>query len=154
MPPRRLASGVLQLGRETVKPEIRFLRLQNGLTSCVKEWQPELLALEAAFFGRNARSALRLGEARGVVMLTAANAGVPILEIPPAVVKRRVAGKGNADKEMIAHMVTAHLREEVTFQTQDESDACAIALCALIHDLAPQSPSARANDLPPGAYEQ
>lgn len=129
---RRLDSGVLRLDGGAPSPAERLLRLRRGLREVVGDWRPSLLALEAAFFGRNARSALRLGEARGVVMVTAAEHGVPVLELPPAQVKRRVSGAGRATKEQIARLVCLQLGLPDGTARADEADALAVALCALL----------------------
>jgi crossover junction endodeoxyribonuclease RuvC len=134
------------------------------LAAVVREHGPEQLALEAAFFGKNAHSALRIGEARGVVMMTCAEAGLNVLELPPAVVKRRIAGAGAATKEQIARLVTLRLGlpEDSTFSTFDESDALAVAMCGLdlharaevLPDLKSKTSGRTKSGLPPGASIQ
>ncbi len=140
----RVASGVWRLGGSALPLPERLHRLAQELERVLDAHAPRALALEAAFFGRNARSALRIGEARGVVMMAAAARGIPVLEIPPATVKRRVAGAGAASKEQTQNVVRMHLGlPELRFEGPDESDAIAVALCAL---MAAQSraPAARA----------
>jgi crossover junction endodeoxyribonuclease RuvC len=129
--------------------------LRNNLVGALKEWKPTEVALESAFMGKNARSALSLGEARGVVIVTVAEKALPLIEIPPALVKRRVAGAGNASKELIAHLVAAQVAHCTEFGSLDESDALAVALCAFLeksgnigHDRGSGVP------LPPGAELQ
>jgi len=129
---RRLASGILRLDAGSPTPAERLLRLRTGLEEVLRAWAPDLLALEAAFFGKNARSALRLGEARGVVMVTAAEHGVAVLELSPAQVKRRVAGAGRATKEQIARLVCLQLGLAEGTARADEADALAVALCAVL----------------------
>lgn len=128
---RRVAGGVWRLGSSAIPLPERLQRLAAALEQVLEEHTPRLLALEAAFFGRNARSALRIGEARGVVMMAAARRGVPVVEIPPATVKRRVTGAGAASKEQVDRLVRMHVGEpQLRFEGRDESDALAIALCA------------------------
>lgn len=152
----RIASGVWRLGRaQTPLPE-RLRALHERLSEAVRLHAPLSLALESAFFGRNARSALRLGEARGVVMMTASQAGLAVEEIPPASVKRRVAGAGAASKEQVGRMVRMHLNEpDAEFARADESDALAVALCALIGTGCERAPTRRrGRTLPAGARLQ
>jgi crossover junction endodeoxyribonuclease RuvC len=129
----RVASGVWRLGSSQRTLPERLFALARQLEVVLDEHAPGAVALEAAFFGRNARSALRIGEARGVVMMAAAARGLPVLEIPPATVKRRVTGAGGASKQQIERLVRMHLdRPDLRFAAADESDAIAVALCALL----------------------
>lgn len=128
-----VASGTLRLGGSDVPLPIRLHRLHEGLLSVLQLHRPTELAIEAAYLGQNVRSALRLGEARGVVMMAAAAAGLPVEEIPPATVKRRVAGAGAASKEQVERLVRMRLGQpDLRFDSADESDAVAVALCALL----------------------
>lgn len=128
-----LTSGTWRLGSSDLPLPERLHRLHQMLSAMLQLHQPTELALEAAFVGPNVRSALRLGEARGVVMMTAAAAGLPVEEIPPATVKRRVAGAGAASKEQVERLVRMRLGlPHMKFATADESDAVAVAFCALL----------------------
>jgi len=128
-----VASGTWRLGGSEVPVPVRLQRLHEGLVSVLQLHQPTELAIEAAYLGQNVRSALRLGEARGVVMMAAAAAGLTVEEIPPATVKRRVAGAGAASKEQVERLVRMRLEQpELRFGSSDESDAVAVALCALL----------------------
>jgi crossover junction endodeoxyribonuclease RuvC len=157
--PRRLESGILNLGNSKATIPDRLLRLRFGIQSVMRAWSPDFLALEAAFFGKNARSALRLGEARGTVMVTAEEAGLEVAELPPAVIKRRVAGAGNATKEQVAELLRLQLELPAEFASEDESDAIAVALCALLESVEPGrkdpgSPRKRGGrGMPSGAHE-
>ena len=128
---RRLGSGALPLGRSATPIAERLYELRKETVELLEAWEPDLLALESAFFGRNARTALRLGEARGCVMATAAEMGVEVREIPPAQVKRRVAGAGNATKDQVARLVGLQLGIE-GLEGGDEGDALAVALCCIL----------------------
>ncbi len=136
---RRLGSGTWRLGGRRPVVE-RLLSLRTSLEQVIAEWRPGLLAVEAAFFGRNARSALRLGEARGVILAGAAAAGLEVVEFPPAWVKRRVGGSGLISKEGMGVLVAAQLELDPCFDSTDESDALAVALCAVLerHVLTPE----------------
>jgi crossover junction endodeoxyribonuclease RuvC len=166
--PVRLGSGTLRLGTSKDPVPERLRRLREGLQGVLEELRPDQLTLEAAFFGKNARSALRIGEARGVVMVTCAERGLGVTELPPAVVKRRIAGTGAATKEQMARLVAMRLglAEDHDFATFDESDALAVALCGLDLDQraltvpgftemkSPAQRKSRSSDLPPGARLQ
>ena len=96
----------------------------------IVEFSPAAVAIEGIFFSRNARTAVRLGEARGVVIAVAAAAGLPIYEYEPRRVKQAVVGYGAADKSQVQRMVTSLLALE-TMPPNDAADALAIALCHL-----------------------
>ena len=144
-----VASGAWSLGGSRVEVADRLVRLREEVAAL-------LLAIESAFFGKNARSALRLGEARGVVLLTAREQGMTVLELAPALVKRRVTGAGAASKEQVARLVAAQLDlDEAEFDCADQSDAIAVALCGLIESQASASSVAgRKSGLPRGASLQ
>jgi crossover junction endodeoxyribonuclease RuvC len=149
-----VASGTWVLGDSRRPVSERLLRLRCEMLALLQEFRPEMLALESAFFGKNARSALRLGEARGVVLVTAQEHGLSLLELPPSVVKRRVAGIGSASKEQVARLVAAQLELHEPVSCTDQSDAIAVALCGLLDGVAaPTHGKARAG-LPKGASLQ
>jgi len=160
---QRIASGAWTLGRSSQPITERLHRLHLEVDALLVEWQPEALALEAAFFGRNARSALRLGEARGVILQVCGKHEVPVQEIPPATVKRRVAGAGAASKERLAELVrTQFSLPDTEFATEDESDALAVVACYLMERGAaqvagapvPRGAGSKTRGLPRGAREQ
>ncbi len=149
-----VASGTWVLGDSRRPVSERLVRLRCEMLELLQSFRPEMLALESAFFGKNARSALRLGEARGVVLVTAQEHGLSLLELPPTVVKRRVAGVGNASKEQVARLVSAQLDLSEAITCTDQSDAVAVALCGLLDGPGlPTQASARAG-LPKGASLQ
>jgi len=110
----------------------RLERLYTELTAAVDAYRPDCCAVETIFSARNARTALLLGHARGVVILTAVRAGLPIFEYTPMQIKRAVTGKGRATKEQVGFMVQRLLgiREPIT--PNDASDALAAAICHLL----------------------
>jgi crossover junction endodeoxyribonuclease RuvC len=93
------------------------------------EFQPDAMAVESVFTALNMKTALRLAEVRGVVLLAAAQKGVPVHSYSPREVKASVAGYGHATKEQIQVMVRALLGMEETPQPADAADALAVALC-------------------------
>ena len=123
-----VGSGVLRLGR-TDPIQDRLWRLSEGIRSLLDQWRPAELALEEAFAGKSVQSALRLGEARGVILAEARRAGVTVNQYPPASIKRSVTGSGAAGKEQVAYMVVHSLGLKAAPDTSDESDALAVGLC-------------------------
>lgn len=127
---RRLASGVLRLPGGAPLGE-RLRRIHDGVSELLAEHLPDALSLEKAFVARNVQSAFRLGEARGAVLVAAAERGVPVFEYAPAEVKSRVVGYGRADKAQVGRGIA--LRLSVTaLAHEDEADALALAVCHLI----------------------
>jgi crossover junction endodeoxyribonuclease RuvC len=125
--PRYVECGVLQL-KETSPLPFRLRQLHDDLGEVIAELRPDEMSLEAIFHGKNAQSALRLGYARGVVMLLAEQRGLRLHEYPPATVKRAVAGNGRAAKEEVQRMVRWLCGLRHTPQA-DAADALALALC-------------------------
>lgn len=106
--------------------------LFDGLTELLERHHPDAIAVEGLFHGRNARSALVLGHARGVVLLAATRAGLPVAEISPAEVKRAVTGTGAATKPQVGAMVMRLLRLASSPRPADAADGVAIALTHLL----------------------
>lgn len=109
----------------------RLQEIYQALRSLLVETAPEALAAEELFFSRNARTALAVGQARGVVLLAAAHAGVPVFEYTPLQVKQAVAGYGKAPKEQVQEMVRVLLGLPETPKPDDVADALAVAICHL-----------------------
>ena len=104
-------------------------RIHSQLTLILAECRPSCVAIENVFYSVNARSALMLGHARGVAMLAAVEAGVPVFEYTPAEIKRAVVGYGRADKPQVQHMVKLLLALDAVPSPHDAADALAIAIC-------------------------
>ncbi len=155
-----VATGTWNLGESKIVIGQRLYKLQIELAAVMAEFEPTHVALESAFFGQNAKTALRIGEARGLILAAAAGRDLPLDEIPPALVKRRVAGGGAASKEQIAAYVCVHLNLPAShsFDTEDSSDACAVALCmAFTLGSGPTTVTPKSKNgskLPPGASFQ
>ena len=107
----------------------RLKRLYEGLVICLKKHSPEVVVLEDLFHSVNSKTTLRLGQARGVALLAAANSGASIFEYSPLEVKKAVVGYGRADKQQIQMMVARLLRLEKTPKPYDAADALAVAIC-------------------------
>lgn len=116
----------------------RLLAIHDGLSALIEQHHPDCVAIEDVFHARNVRSALKLGHARGVALLAATRAGVPIAAYSPAEVKRAVVGFGRAEKHQVQQMVCLLLGLVTAPTPYDASDALAIAICHL-HNLAPAS---------------
>lgn len=116
------------------------------LTALLADHRPDCVAIESIFYAVNARSALKLGHARGVAMLAATQAGVPVVEYTPAEIKRAVVGYGRAEKPQVAQMVKMLLCLDTTPKPHDATDALAVAICHLHNGAAKQkwSTSAKA----------
>jgi crossover junction endodeoxyribonuclease RuvC len=125
--PRLVACGVLRAPREG-SVSARLAHLQAELDLLLARLRPRFLALEGAFSARNVRSALRLGEARGVVLAAAARLGIDVAEIAPAVAKKAVLGHGHGTKAQVARLVATILAREKLDVPADATDALAIAL--------------------------
>ena len=109
----------------------RLQQIYAGLCDVFDNHRPDELAIESAFYGKNAQSALKLGHARGVSLLAAVERNVPVNEYSPREVKKAIVGSGSASKEQVRYMVTSLLRLRGADLVLDASDALAIALCHL-----------------------
>ncbi len=127
---RALTYGAIRNQSKTGHAE-RLAAIHNGLLSVIREYRPELLALEGVFMAKNAQSALKLGQVRGAVMVTAVAEGVRVAEFSPAEVKVAVTGYGRADKSQVQHMVKSILGLREIPRPHDAADALALAICAL-----------------------
>ena len=106
----------------------RLVQLHEALRAVLEAHGPEEAAVEASFVNRNPVSSLKLGVARGVILLTPGLAGLPVTEYMPNMVKKAVVGTGHATKEQIQTMVR-HLLPGVTIESPDAADALAVAIC-------------------------
>jgi crossover junction endodeoxyribonuclease RuvC len=109
----------------------RLLFLHTGLTKAVKKYHPNVVAIESPFVGENARSAIAIGKAQAIVLLIAAQNGIPIYEYSPAQVKHHVADYGASSKEQIQQMVKMLLELDEVPEPNDAADALAVAICHL-----------------------
>jgi crossover junction endodeoxyribonuclease RuvC len=109
----------------------RLARIHAELSRLIAACQPDCVAVESLFHAVNARSALRLGHARGVAILAAVEAGCEIAEYTPAAVKRAVVGYGRAEKRQVQHMIKLLLGLDRAPSPHDAADALAIAICHL-----------------------
>lgn len=126
-----VAQGALRLGRRGDPLPDRLGNLANGLAALLRALRPDELALEEAFYGKSVQSALRIGEARGVILAEASRVGIHVVQFSPARIKRAVTGHGAASKAQVSEMVTRLLQLPTTPEPQDVSDALAAAVCRL-----------------------
>jgi len=118
--------GVIKTEKGTFSS--RLLRIQEDLLRLIQEYAPHAMAVEEAFSARNVQSALKLGQVRGVVLLTAALQQMEIFEYSPMEIKKALTGYGRAEKEQIRYMVCALLKLD-QIRSLDASDALAAAIC-------------------------
>lgn len=123
---RGIASGVIQAGAGR-DLHLRLHTIHEQLVEVIRTHNPQSMAVEDVFFAKNARSALVLGQARGVCLLAGASAGLAVVAYSPALVKRSVAGRGQAPKDQLARIVGAMLQLK-TLPLADATDALAIAI--------------------------
>jgi crossover junction endodeoxyribonuclease RuvC len=109
----------------------RLSRIYDELGVLITLHQPDEVAIEGIFYALNVKSALKLGQVRGVAMLAAASAGLEVAEYSPLTIKSSVVGYGRAEKQQVQHMVTRLLGLNEPPQPMDASDALAIAICHL-----------------------
>ena len=107
----------------------KLLQIHARLTVLIAECRPDCVAIENLFHAVNVRSALKLGHARGVAMLAAVEAGVPVMEYTPAEIKRAVVGYGRAEKHQVQQMVKLILGLSAVPSPHDAADALAVAIC-------------------------
>ncbi len=141
-----VANGTLRLaptsGKSVPPFEDRIFALYEGLSEVIREFKPQFMVVEKVFFAKNAVSALKLGQARGAVVLTGKIHSLKIFEYSPTEVKQVVTGYGQADKIQVAQMVQL-LTGQRNFSTYDASDGLALAIChAYFSRLAPQNQTA------------
>ena len=108
---------------------IRLKSIYSALCGVINRYHPDEFAIETAFYGKNAQSAMKLGHARGVSILAAVNHELPTSEYSPREVKRSVAGTGAASKDQVSYMVQSILRLKSQPKFYDATDALAVALC-------------------------
>ncbi len=109
----------------------RLLEIKNFLAELLTQQEPTIAAIEALFFSKNIKTALGVGEARGAILLTLAEAGLPLFELSPPQIKQAVTGYGRAEKGQVARMVKEILGMKEIPRPDDAADALAIAIAAL-----------------------
>jgi crossover junction endodeoxyribonuclease RuvC len=121
-------SGTIAATRNMSRHE-RLRGIFAGIEQVIRDYRPTHVAIEDVFYSKNPKSALVLGEARGVAILAAALAGIPVFEYSAREVKQSVTGNGAADKSQVSYMLGKILHLASLPERTDESDAIAIAMC-------------------------
>lgn len=125
---RLVECGAIVTPARMALPE-RLLAIHSDLSAVIHRCHPEAVAVEELFFSANVRTAMSVGHARGVVLLAAAQANLPIYHYKPSEVKQAVTGYGGATKRQIQEMVRMLLGMEAVLSPDDVADAVAIAIC-------------------------
>src|ERR1051325_1774272 len=116
-----ICSGAIRLpARQAL--ELRLKTISDALDAIIAQHQPELVAIEDVFYAVNAKSALKLGHVRGVAMLAASSAGLPVAEYAPLSIKSAVVGYGKAEKSQVQSMVTRLLDLKAVPEPHDVAD--------------------------------
>jgi len=123
-----LTMGVMSPGKfEEINLRLKFLH--NRALSLVDEYKPDVMSIEAPFYGKNVQSMLKLGRAQGVIMAAALYRSVPIFEYAPLLVKQSITGMGRASKEQVAYFLQKVYHLEEVPRELDATDAIAVAIC-------------------------
>jgi crossover junction endodeoxyribonuclease RuvC len=125
---KRIAYGAILTVAE-ISTALRLQQISRELQTIIKQYRPDVMAVEQLFFNKNVRTALTVGQARGVVLLAGAEAGLDIMEYTPLQVKMAVVGYGRAEKKQIQEMVRILLCLNEIPKPDDAADALAIAIC-------------------------
>jgi crossover junction endodeoxyribonuclease RuvC len=125
-----IACGAVKLSPRDPLCE-RLATIFTRLGEIIREHHPDNVAIEEIFYALNVKSALKLGQVRGVAMLAASSAGLEVSEYAPLTIKSAVVGYGRAEKHQVQHMVTQLLNLAEIPQPPDAADALAIAICHL-----------------------
>ena len=108
---------------------LRLEKIYNDLTQIIEEYKPEAMSIEELFFNNNAKTAINVAQARGVILITARIHKIPTYEYTPLQVKQAVTGYGRADKMQVQRMVKMILNEEKLPKLDDITDSMAIGIC-------------------------
>lgn len=116
-------------------PEAKLSSIYSQLNHLIDKYNPDVVAIEKVFFASNAKTAIRVGQAQGVMLLAAGQRHIPLVEYAPGTIKKIVAGDGRADKKMMQESIKKHLGERVQGKVgkkthfDNAADALAVALC-------------------------
>ena len=126
--------GLIETNKDG-SPEKRLLEIYKQMTKIFKKFKPDIMAIERLFFATNAKTAMRVGQAHGVMLFAAAKAKTPVVEYAPGTIKKVVAGNGRADKDIVQKSVRkflgARVRKRKGQKTHfdNAADALAVAIC-------------------------
>lgn len=129
--------GLIETGKEAA-PEKRLAIIHRQLLTIIEKYKPDIMAVERLFFATNAKTAMRVGQACGAIMLSAAHSSLPLVEYAPGKIKKTVTGNGRADKLEIQKYVRKHLGNGVRkvkgkkTHFDNAADALAVAVCHIV----------------------
>jgi len=123
-----IAMGVLQLGKYD-DHALKLHKIFTKIVALIDEYKPDMMAIEAPFFGKNVQSMLKLGRAQGVAIAGALSKNIPIQEYSPKKIKMSITGNGNASKEQVSAMLKNLLNFKETPEFLDATDGLAAAVC-------------------------
>ncbi len=123
-----LGSGIIQTPKELGAGK-RLCMIRGDLIQLIQEYNPDILAVETIFFFKNAKTAMAVAQARGVILEAAATCSIPVAEYSPMQVKQQVTGHGKADKRLVQEMIAALFNFPAIIKPDDASDALALAVC-------------------------
>ena len=132
---RIVEAGIIRTNPKTPL-EDRLLAIANGLRRVIDAHRPESAAVEEVFYAVNVKTALKLAHARGVALLTVAEAGLALGEYSPLEVKTSVVGYGRAEKRQVQMMVRSLAGNDQSLEFEDAADAVAVAICHAVHSAA------------------
>ena len=127
---KSLAFGVIRTPADQPLPN-RLQSIYRAVSTLAQQWEPEAAAVEELFFSKNVRTAMSVGQARGVALLALADAGLVIGEYDPMEIKQAVTGYGGAGKQQVQEMVRALLGMDEVPRPDDAADGLAVAICHL-----------------------
>ena len=107
----------------------RLCEIYDGISLLIREYQPDEMAIEELFYNRNSTTVISVGQARGVLVLAAAQRGIPVYEYTPLQIKQAVTGYGRAEKKQIQYMIQNLLDLDAIPKPDDAADALAVAVC-------------------------
>ncbi len=120
--------GVIQTGKLDDHP-LKLKKIFEGVLSIIEQYHPDMMAIEAPFFGKNVQSMLKLGRAQGVAMAAAMYRDIPLCEYSPKKIKQSITGNGNASKEQVSSMLQNLLKFDGHPEFLDATDGLAAAVC-------------------------
>ena len=121
--------GVITTSHKSLMQD-RLLKIHTELDALIKNFRPQVMGVEKLFFGKNSTTAIPVGQARGIVLLCAAQNNLDVIEISPNEVKQSITGYGGANKEQVIYMVTKLLKLDEPPKPDDAADALASAIAA------------------------
>jgi crossover junction endodeoxyribonuclease RuvC len=117
----------------------RLKKIYQSICLTIEQFHPDEFAIETAFYSKNAQSALKIGQSRGVAILAGINSNLPIAEYSPREIKKSVTGKGAASKEQVQYMMMSLLQLKAKPKYFDSTDALAVAVCHAFKSSAPRA---------------